>query len=258
MINIGYSDSFCTITFERINKSNSLNQEMYLQIIDAFDKASHSKTIKAVIIKSKGDFFCAGHDIHDFIKEPDSLNKEHPLLKFLGYLENFSKLLICVLDGDAIGIGATLLLHADFIIAQKKVNISMPFIQMGLCAEAGSSQLLERIIGKPFAREMLLLGRSIKAEKLKGLLINELTTSVVQSEAMLTLVKKQIHALPLSGILKNKDLMRYRSEPLHMTMEREIQSFALLLQSAETKKLIAKKITENKEKKNIMPINNRG
>ena len=127
--------------------------------------------------------------------------------------------MICVLDGDAIGIGATLLLQSDFVIAQKTVDISMPFIQMGLCAEAGSSQLLERIIGKPLAREMLLLGRSIKAERLKGLLINELTTSHIQSDAMLTLVKKQINDLPLSGILKNKDLMRYRSESLQKTME---------------------------------------
>lgn len=252
MINISYSDSFCTITFDRVQKKNSLNKEMYLQMIDVFDKAVQSQTIKAIIIKAKGDFFSAGHDIYEFVKDPDGLNSEHPLLKFLGHLEHFSKLLICVLDGDAIGIGATLLLHADFVIAQKTVDISMPFIQMGLCAEAGSSQLLERIIGKPLAREMLLLGRSIKAERLKGLLINELTTSHIQSDAMLTLVKKQINDLPLSGILKNKDLMRYRSESLHITMEREIQSFALLLKSSETQRLIAQKLTTNKTKRNII------
>lgn len=263
MININYSDFFCTITFDRVQKNNSLNHEMYFQMIDAFTKVSQSKTIKAIILKAKGDYFCTGHDIHEFVKNPDGLNAQHPLLKFLGHLESFSKLLICVLDGHAIGVGATILLHADFVIAQKKVELSTPFIQMGLCAEAGSSQLLERIIGKPLAREMLLLGRPIKAERLKGSLINELTITNLQSDAMLTLVKKQISELPLSGILKNKDLMRYRSEALSVTMEREIQSFALLLKSPETQKLITKKITENKENKNIInhnkkTINNKG
>jgi enoyl-CoA hydratase/carnithine racemase len=146
------------------------------------------------------------------------------------------------------------LLHADFIIAQRKVDLSMPSIQMGLCAEAGASQLLERIIGKPMAREMLLLGRTIKAERLKGLLINEITTSTVQSDAMLTLVKKQINDIPLSGILKQKDLMRPRAESLNMTMEKELQSFALLLESSETQKLIHRKITKDKDKKTIKKI----
>ena len=174
------------------------------------------------------------------------------MLKFLGHLENFPKLLICVLDGHAIGIGTTLLLHADFIITQKKVELSTPFIQMGLCAEAGSSQLLERIIGKANATEMLILGRTVKAEKLKGLLINEVTTSDLQSDAMLTLIKKQISALPLSGILQNKELMRHRPEELKTTIEREIQSFATMLKSPTTQKLIIKKLTENKEKTPII------
>ena len=254
MINIGYSDIFCTITFERMAKKNALNHTMYLQMIDAFEKASESKTIKAIIIKGKGDYFCAGHELQEFIDNPENLNNDHPLLKFLGYLEHFSKILICVADGHAVGIGATILLHADFIIAQRKVNLSMPSIQMGLCAEAGASQLLEKIIGKPMAREMLLLGRTIKAERLKGILINEITSSTIQSDAMLTLVKKQINDIPLSGILKQKDLMRYRAEDLNTTMEREIQSFALLLQSPETKKLIVKKMTDNKNTKTMGKI----
>lgn len=255
MIHIGYSDVFYTITFDRVQKRNRLNEEMFTQMLDVFDKASHSHTIKGIIIKAKGDFFCSGHDIHEFITNPTTLNSDHALLKFLGYLDSFSKLLICVVDGHAMGIGMTLLLHADFVIAQKKVEFSTPFIHTGLCAEAGSSQLLERIIGKPLAREMLLLGRTVKAEKLNGLLINELTNSHVQSDAMLTLVKKQINELPISGIIKNKDLMRYRSEATTVTMEREIQSFALLLQSPETQRLIAEKLTINKSKNSMIENN---
>lgn len=249
MINIGYTDYFCTIKFDRAHKRNALSKEMYAQMIDAFEKTSKSETIKALIIKSTGDYFCSGHDINDFIDNPNGFNSDHPLLKFLAQLENFSKLLIFVLDGHATGIGMTMLLHADFVIAQRKVELSTPFIHMGLCAEAGSSQLLERIIGKGTAREMLLLGRTVKAEKLKGTLINELTISNAQSDAFLTIVKKQIAELPLSGILKNKELMRVRNEPITQTMEREIQSFAYLLQSHETQKLIKKILEKNKSKK---------
>lgn len=254
MINIAFSEYFCTIQLERIDKKNALTPEMYLQIVDAFEKAAKSSKIKALILKSKGDYFCSGHDIHDFIDNPQGFNNDHPLLKFLAHLENFSKLLICVVGGHAIGIGTTLLLHADFIIAQRGVSLSTPFIKMGLCAEAGSSQLLERIIGRATAREMLLLGRDIKAEQLKGTLINELTSSVAQSDALLKIVKKQISELPLTGILKNKELMQPKSEPLMMTMEREIQAFAQLLQSSGTQKLIKEILQKNKSKsKKSMP-----
>ncbi|MFT6072866.1 MAG: enoyl-CoA hydratase/carnithine racemase [Alphaproteobacteria bacterium] len=249
MINISYTDIFCTITFDRVSKKNALTKDMYLRMIEAFEKSLASNTVKALIIRGKGDYFCSGHDVQEFIKNPKNLTQDHPLLQFLGYLESFSKFLIFVLDGHAVGIGATMLLHGDFIIAQKKVEISTPFIQMGLCAEAGSSQLLEPIIGKALAREMLLLGRTIKADRLKGTLINELTTSVLQSDAMLSLVKKQISALPLSGILTNKDLMQPRFENITKTMEREVQSFAFLLQSPETQKIITEKMNNLKKSK---------
>ena len=249
MITIGYKDHFCTIELNRANKKNALCPEMYEQICDALTKSLKSETIKAVIFKSTGDYFCAGHDINDFIDNPKNFNEKHPLLRFLAQLENFAKMIICVLNGHAIGIGTTMLLHADFIIAQRKCELSTPFIKMGLCAEAGSSQLLERIVGRATAREMLLLGRTIKAERLKGTLINELTTSNVQSDALLTIVKKQIALLPLSGILKNKELMRIRNEAMTTTMEREIQSFSYLLQSNETQRLIQNILKENKLKK---------
>jgi enoyl-CoA hydratase/carnithine racemase len=246
MINISYSDIFCTITLERLAKNNCLNGQMYIEMSDALSKASQSKILKAIIIRGKGDYFCGGHELQEFLDNPENLNSQHPMLKFLTFLEHCPKLLICVLDGHAVGIGATILLHADFVIAQKHIDISMPAIQMGLCPEAGATQLLERTIGKPLAREMILLGRTIKAERLKELLINELTTSTVQSDALLTLVKKQIAELPLSGILKNKDLMRPKSESLHSTMEKEIQSLAVLLESKKTQKLIARKMNGGK------------
>ena len=128
--------------------------------------------------------------------------------------------------------------------AQRHIDISMPAVQMGLCPEAGATQLLETIIGKPLAKEILLLGRTVKAERLRELLINELTISSLQSDAMLALVKKQISELPLSGILRNKDLMRPRVEELNITMERELQALRVLLDSPKTQKLIARKINK--------------
>lgn len=247
MIEVGYSDFFSYITFTRVAKKNALNKEMYLKMIDIFKYTAESKIIKALIIRAEGDFFCSGQDITEFIQNPQGFNEEHPLLIFLKLIESFPKFLIFVVEGHAVGIGVTMLLHGDFIIAQRGIKFSTPFVQMGLCAEAGSSQLLERIIGKPTAKEMLLLGREVSVEKLKGRLVNEITTTRPHTEALLTIVKKQILELPLSGILKNKDLMRHRNEPIEETMQREVDAFAYLLKSPETQNIIQRKLISLKK-----------
>ena len=242
MLDIEWSEEFCTLTLARPEKRNSLTRQMYEMINDSFHKAAVSKTIKALILRAKGDFFCAGHDLSDFLTT--ELDNTHPLLDFLKILENFPKYLIVALNGSAIGIGATLLLHADFIIAKKNIYLQTPFISLGLCAEAGSSQLLERVIGRNKARQMLLLGKALPIEECH----HNFVTSLVDNMDMLLIetqnLMAHIETLPLTGILANKDLMRFRGESLLETIKREIHGFSVLVKSPETQKIIAAKLAK--------------
>ena len=121
--------------------------------------------MKAVIIDHEGDFFCAGHDLNDFLQNP--MNDQHPVLRFLEQLRIFPKYLIITLSGSAAGVGATMLCHADFVIVKRGISLETPFVTLGLNAEAGSSQLFARIFGHHLARDMLLLGRKKPIELLK-------------------------------------------------------------------------------------------
>ena len=248
MIGIEIGQDVCTIRFKRPQKKNALTCDMYAEATEALRKAAESNTVKALVIRGEGDYFCSGHDINDFLRS-GGIHSDHPLLGFLSAIESFPKMLVGVVEGSAIGIGVTMLFHCDFVISMRKAKFQTPFITLGLCAEAGSSRLAERILGKPLAREMLLLGAEIPAAKLDGKLINDITDTPSQTEAALKILLSKIKRLPMSGILQNKDLMRERGETIVQTMEREAKSFALLLKSPATQKIIAAKLAESATKK---------
>lgn len=246
MIKIETSEDFHHIILARPKKKNAINSEMYAQMAAALEQAAGSTTVKAAIISHEGDFFCAGHDLNDFLQNP--LNDDHPLLKFLEQLKSFPKYLIMVLNGSAVGIGTTMLCHADFVIAKQGITLETPFVTLGLNAEAGSSQLFSRIFGHHIARDMLLLGHKKPIEMFQTTLLHALCPNKNIVNAILHKLKSDISHLPLSGILANKDLMQYRHETLDETFIREAQSFKFLLQTKETQKIIAQKLTTIEQK----------
>lgn len=240
MIKLEWSEEFCTITFDRPHKRNALTSDMYRTMTKALQDAAASLTIKAVIFRHEGDFFCAGHDLEGFLQH--DFDESHPLILFLKELIKCPKYMFAALEGPAIGIGATLLCHCDFVIARETVTLQTPFVHLGVCPEAASSQLFERIFGRNIARQMLLLGREIKITDIADRLATEICTDDNHFFSALERLVTEIKSLPLHSLLVAKDLMRDFDDNLERIIERENKTFKALLATEETQAIIREKL----------------
>jgi enoyl-CoA hydratase/carnithine racemase len=137
---------------------------MYAALADALRAGEEDPGVRAVLFTGAGDAFTAGNDLRDFLERPPT-GEGSPVLRFLHALVESTRPLVAAVQGQAVGIGTTLLLHCDLVYAAESAVFRLPFVQLGLVPEAGSSLLLPRRIGAARAAEMLLLGESMGAEE---------------------------------------------------------------------------------------------
>ena len=134
-----------TITLNRFTKKNALNKAMYHQLCKNLNYASEKSSIHCVLIQGDENCFCAGNDLQDFIES--STDDELVALTLINALVNFKKPLVAAVAGSAVGIGTTLLLHCDMVIAADNSKFKLPFTQLGFCPEGGSSLLITQLVG---------------------------------------------------------------------------------------------------------------
>ncbi len=134
------------IQLNRLDKKNALSGAMYRAMTQALLAAAQDDTVHVVLLTGQPGSFCAGNDLQDFI-EAGALDSEHPTVQFLHALTQFEKPLVAAVDGLAIGIGTTALLHCDLVYATASSRFQMPFTALGLCPEAASSLLLPNWTG---------------------------------------------------------------------------------------------------------------
>jgi enoyl-CoA hydratase/carnithine racemase len=226
------------ITLHRPEKKNALSQQMYRDLVSALQQAETDDTIKVVLLRSSRDCFSTGNDLQDFLGAGE-LNSSHPTVKFLYQLARFTKPIIAAVDGLAIGIGTTALLHCDLVYITDRVKCQLPFTALGLCPEAGSSVLLPQLAGYQRAAQYLLLGEAFGAnEALQMGLANQVTTADKLAE--LSLEKAQTLAkLPPAAIMATKKLLRQQHQQLTLdTITTELQQFQQLLASDECQQRI--------------------
>ncbi|RDX36334.1 enoyl-CoA hydratase [Kangiella sp. HD9-110m-PIT-SAG07] len=232
------------IDFHREDKKNALTSEMYNTLSSILKNAKSDDDVNVVLFKGSDGCFCAGNDIADFLQQP-VLEEGSPVLKFLHELSNFDKPMVAAVSGPAVGIGTTLLLHCDLVYATEQTYFSLPFVDLGLCPEAGSSYLLPRQLGYVQAAELLLLAEPFDAPKAKQLgIINDVVSienyyDIAQSKAE-KLAKKPAHALRVS-----RQLLRSNSGLVSKAIEREARSFSELLNSDEAKAIFKKFLEKN-------------
>ncbi len=156
------------LRLNRPDKKNALTQAMYADLTESLLAADSDEGVRAVVISAEGPDFCAGNDIFDFARDfPVSQGmpvEDLPVFRFLRALTFFSKPLICAVQGQAVGVGVTLLLHCDLVVAADDVRLSLPFLKLGLVPEAGSTLLLPQRIGHARAFAWLALGEVVGAE----------------------------------------------------------------------------------------------
>ena len=195
------------ITINRPQKKNSITAAMYQTMADALEGARADAETRAVLITGQPDMFTAGNDLGDFMNHPPS-GGDSPVLRFLEAISRCEKPIVAAVNGVAVGIGTTMLLHCDFVYVADDAKFSLPFATLGLVPEAASSYLLPLIAGYQCAAELLLLGEPFSAARAKeaGFVTEVLPGDVVLVAAQQTAAK--LVALPGTSVRTTKALLK--------------------------------------------------
>ena len=228
-----------TITLNRFDKKNALTNDMYLQLCQYFSYAEQTKSIHCVVIQGNEQCFCAGNDLQDFLE--CSSDDELAALQFVKVLSDFTKPLVAAVAGAAVGIGTTLLLHCDMVIAASNSKFQLPFTQLGLCPEAGSSLLLTQKVGQNKAFELMVLGTPFNAEQALNFgIINQ----ICQPSDLLSTVDNialAIARLPVESVMTSRRLIRQANKlVLGKVITDESHAFSHLVTTDACKNIIAK------------------
>jgi len=228
------SGGVCEIQLNRPEKRNAITFAMYGAMVDALNEARADDGIRAVLLTGAGASFTAGNDLNDFLTQ-DLSNEENNILRFLRLISSYRKVLIAAVHGQTVGIGVTLLLHCDLVVAARGAQMTMPFVKLGLVPEAGSSLLLPRAIGHHRAAELLLLGRPFGAEEGRELGI---VNRVVEDAALLEEARKLAQAMaaqPPGALIAAKRLLRSETGTVNARIDEELEAFRKQLGSDEFK-----------------------
>ena len=226
---IHHEAGVCTLTFHRVDKKNAFTQAMYSQLAQALTDAAADAATRVVLLQGDATVFSAGNDIGDFLNHPPR-NEEAPVFRFLRALASFPKTLVAAVCGPAVGIGTTMLLHCDLVYAGDNAAFALPFVNLGLCPEAGSSLLLAQTMGYHRAAEALLLGEPFLAEAaLEVGLVNRVVPPA-ECNALAQAQARKLAAKPLSALIETKRLMKAgQSAAVRARMDEEGASFARLM-----------------------------
>lgn len=232
-IHVDASERILTIRIDRPEKKNALTQDMYHAMQAALAQAEEDPQIRAALITGSQDCFTSGNDVNDFLHAPP-LREDSPTLLFLHTLRTFAKPLLAAVNGVAVGIGTTMLLHCDLVYAGENAFFQLPFVNLGLVPEAGSTLLLPQWLGHVRAAELLMLAEPFDAQKALALgLINGVCdpaeTEQAAREKALALAAKPPMALRLTKLL----LKRAQRDVLAETMAIELEHFGNQLQGPE-------------------------
>lgn len=222
-------DGITTLTFNRLERKNSITAAMYATLADALEAAAADTLVRVVVFQGHETVFSAGNDIGDFLQQPPA-KEDAPVFRFLRALASFPKPLVAAVCGPAVGIGTTLLFHCDLVYAGDNAAFSMPFVNLGLCPEAASSLLVPQMMGYHRAAEALLLGEPFMAEAaLEVGLVNRVVPPS-EANAYAQSVARKLAAKPLASLIETKRLMKKpQAEAVLRQMAEEGASFGRML-----------------------------
>ena len=225
-----------TVRMNRPEKKNALTLAMYDAMAAAIEGAGKDPGPRCLLIAGAPTAFCAGNDIGDFLKmaiEGGALGA--PILRFLYALARSATPLVAAVQGNAVGVGTTMLMHCDHVVAADNARFATPFVGLGLVPEAASSLLAPRLMGQARAFALLVMGRPMSAEDAKaaGLVNTVAAPEAVEAEAMQA--AREIAALPPQGVLAARRLLRGAPEEIVARIDEEAALFKTRLQSAEAR-----------------------
>ncbi len=236
-------DGVMTLTFNRVEKKNSITVAMYAALADALEQAADDAAVRVLLLQGDATVFSAGNDIADFqraAQEPALPRPQQPVWRFLRAVATFPKPLLAAVCGPAVGIGTTLLLHCDLVYAGDNAAFALPFVNLGLVPEAASSLLLPQMFGMHRAAEALLMGDPFMAEAaLEVGLVNRIVPPT-ECNAVARQQARKLAAKPLTALMETKRLMKgAQQEAVLARMDAEGDVFERMLQAPAAREAFA-------------------
>jgi len=230
--------SILRVQLNRPTKKNAMTSSMYVTLAGIFNDAAQDERTRVVLWHGAGDSFCAGNDVEDFLRNPPGPG-ESPQARLMNALMDFDKPVVAAVHGAAIGGGTTMLLHCDFVYAGESAKFQMPFINLAVVPEFGSSCSVPARIGHLRAAELILLGLPFVARRAADL---GLVTQVIPDQDLLTAATETVRALagkPAGALQASKRLMKapFR-EQIKTAIKAEIEEFSAHVRSVDAKEAL--------------------
>jgi enoyl-CoA hydratase/carnithine racemase len=233
-----FSDHILRVQLNRPKRLNAMTSAMYVALADIINDAATDERTRVVLWHGAGDSFCAGNDIEDFLKNPPGPG-ESPQAHLMSALLDFDKPLVAAVQGAAIGGGTTMLLHCDFVYAGESAKFQLPFVNLALVPEFGSSAILPARLGFLRAAELVMLGSPFDARRAAQL---GLVTQVLPDHDLLptaTELAQKLAAKPIGALRAGKRLLKQPiREAIRLAMTSENEEFSVQVRSADAKEAL--------------------
>jgi enoyl-CoA hydratase/carnithine racemase len=231
-------DGVAVLRLLRAHKKNALTVEMYEALTEGLRNAAAASTVHALAILGSEGVFCAGNDLEDFLARPPT-TESSAVLGFLSAISVFPKPIVVGVDGPAVGIGTTMLLHCDHVVVTERAKLQMPFAKLGLVPEGGSTVLLGGRLGHTQAMELLVLGNAFSGtEAVRLHIASELAAPEVLEARALAVASKYAALLP-AAVIESKRLLKapFQAAVAH-ALQVEGDAFVRRLQTSETQQIL--------------------
>ncbi len=224
-----------TIRLNRPEKKNALTLAMYADMTAALREANQTETIRCVMFTGAPGAFCAGNDIGDFLGAALGGGLDLRAVDFMHALARNQKPVVAAVGGVAVGIGTTMLLHCDHVVAAADATFSTPFLKLGLAPELASTLLAPMRMGHARAFSLLVMGRSLTAAEARDAgIVNTVVDSAAVNAAAFK-AAEEIAALPPGALAAARALMRCRGDEVMQRIDAEAELFKKLLRSDEAR-----------------------
>lgn len=234
--------AWLALTLARPRQRNAITVAMYAALADAIAGAASDPAVRVITIEGEGDDFTAGNDLADFLAEPPQPDSsvDVPVWRLLRAVADNEVPLVAAVQGNAVGIGTTLLLHCDLVLAEEGSKFRMPFVELGLVPEAASSLIVPRLAGRRAAARYLLLGEPFGAEEAVRIGVASHVVAAGDLGGALRRIVAALLAQPAESLRQTQRLLRRAGrEEIIERMELENGHFAERLGSDEVKQVIA-------------------
>lgn len=225
------------IAFNRPARLNAFRINTYRELIEALRQADDSESCHLIALTGRGGNFTSGNDLEDLL-DADPAEVMQSVQGIFDCLASLKKVVVAAVEGVAVGIGTTLLLHCDIAIASSTARFRLPFVNLGVAPEGASTLLLARAVGEKTARELLLTGRFFSAEEaLAWGMINGVARPEEIDDSMQGYITTLL-GQPLESLMATKKLLGISRAEVGVVVAAELEAFARLLQNDKTRKRI--------------------